>query len=119
MAAGSTPTIYDPKILFGDSDVTNADTTQYTAPNEAGVKVMGLHVTNKTTAAITFRVWRETTGGTIYYWAYDVSVPPNGLPLFIITEASAQWLDPQDEIHTNTGAATGLDASAWGMEVKD
>lgn len=117
MAAGATPTIYDPKLLFRDSDVTNSDTTQYTAPAEAGVRLTAAIVVNKTTSAITLKFWRETSGGTIIYICYDMSVPGTGAPVRLPVEGIC--LDASEELHTNAGAATGLDMFVDGIELKD
>lgn len=109
----------DPKVLFLDADVNSADVTEYTVPaGEAGGRIMSLSAVNKTTAAITVRVW-VVRSAVSYYLAYDASIPPNGFPVFIVTPSTSFYLDASDVIHALASTATGIDMICTGFELKD
>lgn len=117
MAATATPAILDPKQLFRVSDVTTSDVTQYTAPNEAGVRITKCVVVNKTASAVTLRFWRETTGGAIAYICFDMNIPGSGIPVELPIDGAI--LLPQEELHTDAGTATALDMWCDGIECAD
>ena len=117
MAATANPTLLDPIQLFRVSDVTTSDVTQYTAPNEAGVRIAKCIVVNKTTSAVTLRFWRETTGGAIAYICFDFTIPGSGIPVVIPIDGAL--LLPQEELHTDAGTGSALDMWCDGWELKD
>lgn len=120
MAATATPTILDPIQLFRVSSITTSDVTQYTAPNEAGVRVVAGAFTNKTTSPVTLQFWRETTGGAICMLLQDVSIPGDGIPVsFKELGLEDIILLPQEELHTDAGTGSALDGWADGIELKD
>lgn len=120
MAAGASPTVYDPKNLFRDADVNSADVTEYTATTaEAGTRVMSMAVINTTSAPILFSAWRRA-GGVNYAIIGDpgtatASIDATGYPI----QLPPMFLNADEEIHAIAGAATGLDFWADGIEMKD
>lgn len=120
MAATATPITYDPKQLFRVSDVTTSDVTQYTAPNEAGVRITAGGIVNKTTGAVTLDFWRETTGGAICFICKRMTIPATGMPVtFETLGLVGAMLLPQEELHTDAGTASSLDMWCDGIECAD
>lgn len=117
MAATATPTVYDPKQLFRVSDMTTSDVNQYTAPNEAGVRITKCVVVNKTAGAVTLDFWRETTGGAIAFICKGMTIPATGMPVELPIDGA--FLLPQEELHTDAGTATALDMWCDGIEMAD
>lgn len=73
MAAGSTPTIYDPKavISFGSLPSGNPPAfteglNQYTVPNEAGAQILNISVVNSLATSSKIRLWHQVSGASIH-----------------------------------------------------
>ena len=117
MAAGATPTIYDPKTLAQVSNFsTTPNTTVYTAPvGEAGVKVERIVITNKTGSAATCTL-KHFDGSIENAVLNAASVPGDGYP--VVLELGI-YLDASDVIRGNAGTATALDIGVYGIEMKD
>jgi hypothetical protein len=124
MAAGATPTIYDPKPLAQLADFsTTANTTIYTAPtSEAGVKVESIIVCNKTASAVTITVKHKNSAGTRYTLANAVSIPATGLPIDLLADCGPVYIaggSTADVLDGSAGTASALDVNVYGIELKD
>lgn len=121
MAATATPTILDPKQLFRVSDVTTSDVTQYTAPDEAGVKITAGGIVNKSASAVTLDFWRETSAGAIAFICKGMTIPGGGAPpvSFETLGLIGAVLLPLEELHTDAGTASALDMWCDGIEMED
>lgn len=118
MAAGASPTIYDPKNLFAAGLLPASDTLLYTAPSEAGVRVDSITVCNTTAIAATIQLTHGTlTAANAIAW--DFSVPADGLPYDILAAVGTVYLDSADVLRGKAGTATALSVLGYGVEMKD
>lgn len=120
MAAGATPTIYDPKILFKGLLTTTVTTTLYTAPTgEAGVKIERIILTNVlgtgATAAVT--IDHADTAGANPFKIMDVAkIPGDGFP--VVLELGI-YLAATDLLRGGCATASAVHVLIYGIEMKD
>lgn len=116
----ATPTSYTPTVtrvsnLATTAIVDNSSAgTQYTNASALGAKVESIIVVNKTTTAVTVRVGTNNNT-TTWYVAYDVSIPPNGLPVELLQRPI--YVANADRIKASAGTATALDLTISTIEM--
>lgn len=117
MAAGASPTIYDPKVLYKGLLTTTLTTTLVTAPNEAGVKIERIVLTNEHTVSIDVTIDHADTGGANdFNIMAAASIRADGYP--VVLELGI-YLNATDLLRG--GAATGakINCLIYGLEMKD
>ncbi len=123
MAAGATPTIYDPKVLARVISMgTGAATTIYQAPTiEAGVMVQGIVVSNKTGISCTLSLGQTDVGGTVANLMTTYTcLPTNTFNVCDITgPITLNGGGTADILNGQASIGTCLDISVYGVEMKD
>ena len=118
MAAGASPTIYDPKILYKGLLTTTLTTTLVTAPSaEAGVKIERIVLCNitTTTAAVTID-HADTAGANPFKILNAALIPGDGFP--IVLELGI-YLNTTDLLRGGCGTASAVHCLVYGIEMKD
>lgn len=127
MAAGNSPTKYDPKVGInpdvtlqsGDppASFTEGD-DKYTAPSgEAGAKIVAATVVNVSSAAVKLRAWYTESGGSRDK-IIQVNIPPD-FALYTIPALVGMVLNAADLLELAADAASALRVHLSVIEMKD
>src|SRR3990172_5389863 len=118
MAAGASPTISDPKILYKGLLTTTLTTTLVTAPaGEAGVKIERIVLCNITGSAATVTLDHADTGGANPFKILSAaSIPADG---FAIVLELGLYLNPADLLGGGAGTGSAIHCLVYGIEMKD
>lgn len=121
MAAGATPSKYDPKVLFQGPLSTTLTTTLVTAPAERGVKVttfIACHAGtfgSGTQRAVTFDYFKATTGRKI---TNAMPINADGVPVDILALCGGSLtLDASDLIRGGQDVGADIDVLIMGIEM--
>lgn len=123
MAAGTTPTIYDQKVLASVAGLgTTANTTIYTAPTgENSVQIDSIIVVNKTAGAVNLALQRKDQAGNRYFLAGTISIP-TGLAINILANTGPVNMQSNgtaaEVLDGSAGTASALDIQVNGVEKK-
>lgn len=124
MAAGTTPTFFDEKVLAQVASLgTTGTTTIYQAPGtEHSVLIESLVVVNKTTAAVPFSLFHKNAAATSYQLVGTMSIPGDGIPVPVIPAFTGvvvlQSGTAGDILAGHAGTGTALDVNVYGVEMK-
>ena len=118
MAAGASPTIYDPKILYKGLLTTTLTTTLVTAPgSEAGVKIERIVLTNITSSAASVTIdHADTAGANPFKIMNAASIPGDGFP--VVLELGI-YLNTTDLLRGGCATASAVHCLVYGLEMKD
>ena len=118
MAAGASPTIYDPKILYKGLLTTTLTTTLVTAPTgEAGVKIERIVLTNILGAAGNVTIdHADTAGANPFKIMSAAPMTVDGWP--VVLELGI-YLNATDLLRGGCSTINAVHCLIYGLEMKD